>query len=419
MSEFLPRPRWTTNQPARTDGIQNGESPPLLDFVYLLVEAGYTLETSPVLATQVIDRIKVQRAHGMSTGLVTVSRDPEAFASTVAPILTETQSPYICIGPSRLPVRLFNAAFAVRRILRRHGAKYVYVRDPWSALAHQLAFPIGGPDLIYDMRGDVVAEARFRGSSRPRRWVLDRLVSRAVHRSSHHAAVSSAGAWLVTEKYGASDVNVMPSCVDITRFDRDSPERQVIRRRLQLGENDVLVVYSGGSQRYQMLPQMFDIWRLMAGNKSVHFLALTNSIDPNENIDLPGDRFTRLSVDRNEVPGYLNAADIGFLLRARHPLNEVASPVKFGEYLASGLTVISSPGIGDVSRLIEREGLGILVDADQPAQAANASLSLVNELRGDHLARSQKSRNAARDYYDWESYTAIWEDMLHGDAPTS
>jgi glycosyltransferase involved in cell wall biosynthesis len=164
---------------------------------------------------------------------------------------------------------------------------------------------------------------------------------------------------------------------------------------------------------------MFDIWRLMAGNKSVHFLALTNSIDPNENIDLPGDRFTRLSVDRNEVPGYLNAADIGFLLRARHPLNEVASPVKFGEYLASGLTVISSPGIGDVSRLIEREGLGILVDADQPAQAANASLSLVNELRGDHLARSQKSRNAARDYYDWESYTAIWEDMLHGDAPTS
>ncbi len=51
MSEFLPRPRWTTNQPARTDGIQNGESPPLLDFVYLLVEAGYTLETSPVLAT--------------------------------------------------------------------------------------------------------------------------------------------------------------------------------------------------------------------------------------------------------------------------------------------------------------------------------------------------------------------------------
>jgi glycosyltransferase involved in cell wall biosynthesis len=355
----------------------------------------------------------------MSTGMVTVSRDPEAFASTVAPILTETQSPYICISPSRLSVRLFSAAFAVRRFLRAHGAKYVYVRDPWSALAHQLAFPIGGPDLIYDMRGDVAAEARFSGSSRPKRWVLDKLVSQAVRHASRHVAVSSAGARLMTDKYGASHVNVMPSCVDITRFDRESPERQVIRSRLRLGENDVLIVYSGGSQRYQMLPQMFDIWRLMAANKSVHFLALTNSSDSNENIDLPGDRFTRLSVERDEVPGYLNAADIGFLLRAPHPLNEVASPVKFGEYLASGLTVVSSPGVGDVSRLIEREGLGILVDADQPAQAADASLSLVNELRGDRLVRSQKSRNAARDYYDWESYAAIWKDMLHGDASTS
>ena len=391
------------------------ENPPLLDFVYLLVEAGYTLETSPVLTTQVIDRIKAQRAHGMSTGVVTVSRDPEAFASTVGSMLADTQSPYVCVGPSRLCVRLFDAAFSVRRFIRRYGAKYVYVRDPWSALAHQMAFPIGGPDLIYDMRGDVAAEARFNGTSRAKRWVIDRLMSRAVRHANLHYAVSTHAARLMADQYGARDVHVIPSCVDIASFEQASSERDAVRQSLGVAESDVLVVYAGGDQRYQMLPHMFRIWHSMASDDSVRFLALTNDttrVEGGIELDIPRGRGTRISVDRDRIPAYLNAADIGFLLRSPDPLNTVASPVKFGEYLAAGLSVISSPGIGDVSNLIEQQNLGVLVDPNSPELAAKTSLKLVSRVRENRAMLSGRSRETARNKYSWGAYLADWNGIL-------
>ena len=386
----------------------------MLDFVYLLVESGITLESSPVLATQVLERIRFQRSNGISAGVVAVVRDRQRFDEEIAPLLDEINAPYVRVQPSALPVRIASAALTARRFVGQHGARIVYARDPWSALAHQLAFPFGGPDLIYDMRGDVAAEARFGGTSSLKRWVLDRLISRAIRHADHHSAVSSAGAEMMVDQYGAASVSVIPSCIDTDKFEQATARRDAIRSELGVSESDVLVLYSGGSQRYQMLPQMFRIWEAMAADESIHFLALTSNSKDQSQLNLPPDRITRMSVGRDEVPAYLNAADVGFLLREPHPLNTVASPVKFGEYLGSGLTVVSSPGVGDVSSFIEQEDLGILVDADQTEPATVAILQLIDELRDDRLKRSQRSRDAARNRYSWEAYVADWRNVLDG-----
>jgi hypothetical protein len=49
-------------------------------------------------------------------------------------------------------------------------------------------------------------------------------------------------------------------------------------------------------------------------------------------------------------------------------VNEVASPVKFGEYLASGLPVVMSAGIGDYSELVRRKKVGVILKG-RPASA--------------------------------------------------
>ena len=69
-------------------------------------------------------------------------------------------------------------------------------------------------------------------------------------------------------------------------------------------------------------------------------------------------------VNRSTCPEYLAAADLGLLLRDQTTLNRVASPVKFGEYLASGTPVIMTPQIGDFSSLVARKGLGTIIDLD-------------------------------------------------------
>jgi glycosyltransferase involved in cell wall biosynthesis len=51
-------------------------------------------------------------------------------------------------------------------------------------------------------------------------------------------------------------------------------------------------------------------------------------------------------------------------MRHNTPVNNVASPVKVGEYLACGLPVILTRGIGDYSDMLPAAGVGILLDED-------------------------------------------------------
>jgi glycosyltransferase involved in cell wall biosynthesis len=51
--------------------------------------------------------------------------------------------------------------------------------------------------------------------------------------------------------------------------------------------------------------------------------------------------------------------------------NKVACPIKIGEYLACGLPVILTKGIGDFDALINQAGIGVLIgDNEQAAQQA-------------------------------------------------
>ena len=385
----------------------------MIDFLYLLAEYGLTIDSSPVLEAQVFDRMIWQQKNGISTALVAVVGDQVDFQERFTPAFKDADVPYRSIPRSGMFTRLIRCARATRQLVKSNGARYVYVREPWSALAHQLAFPVGGPKLIYDMRGDVAAEARFRGTSGYRRWILERLTSRAIRHADSYAAVSSDAAEVLMNRYGASEVSVIPSCVDISKFGRAAEQRDSIRRDLGVSESDVLLIYSGGSQKYQMLPQMFRLWESLAADTSVHFLTLTHSRALDDLVSrLPEDRTTRMSVERDQVPGYLNAADIGFLLRAPHPLNAVASPIKFGEYLASGLSVVSSPGVGDISRIIEERDLGPLINADEPEISVDAVRGLIDNVRNHRIARSEVAREVAGDTYDWGAYVGEWKEML-------
>jgi hypothetical protein len=103
---------------------------------------------------------------------------------------------------------------------------------------------------------------------------------------------------------------------------------------------------------------------------------------------------TVVSVPHEEVAGYLAAADVGLLLREPCAVNEVASPVKFGEYLASGTPVILSEGIGDYSNLTRRENVGlvlpILVDEGQVEMLLGPFLSAYGAAPIEWRTRSRR-----------------------------
>lgn len=117
-----------------------------------------------------------------------------------------------------------------------------------------------------------------------------------------------------------------------------------------------------------------------------------------------------LEARHDEVPLYLQEAHAGLLLRREDPVNQVASPTKFGEYLAAGLPVLLTEGIGDFSALVEDEGLGMIVpstflDAGEPGEEDLEKL--LNFLRTVAQEREQHRQHCiryAREHLHWERH---------------
>ena len=100
------------------------------------------------------------------------------------------------------------------------------------------------------------------------------------------------------------------------------------------------------------------------------------------------------------MPRHLRAADLGILLRAPDPLNEVACPTKFAEFMMSGLPVLISAGIGDCSRFVAEQNAGAVLDAPDPAAAAAAVARLRAEPDAARRARiGAAGRTLSRQHY--------------------
>ncbi len=116
------------------------------------------------------------------------------------------------------------------------------------------------------------------------------------------------------------------------------------------------------------------------------------------------DRLKILNLSRTSVYDYLCAADIGFLLREDRPLNATSSPVKFAEYLAAGLSVVSSPGVGDISKTIVDMQLGLLVSPLKDKPEINALFDFIRAYSTNRLSFKSRALGVARDKFSWSAY---------------
>ena len=381
-----------------------------LDITYLLFEPGLTLDNAPVFQSQLVDRISVQTEQGVRAGVVCAVKDPDRFARIIQPALEASRIPFLTFPDAGIRSGTFRAAAAMRKFARTNSSRLVYVRGPWAALAHRMAFPVGGPGLIYDFRGDSLAEAAYFGGRKAvRHAVLKCLMRWSITRAERVYCVSRPAAEVIASRFGRKDARVIPSCVDTKRFAYDPVARVRIRATIGAGPADTVLIYSGGLSKYQQIDAMLKVWAVLAGEPSLKFLLLTNDTPAQVScsFEVPeqiAHRVRRQSVPRSEIPGYLSAADVGFLLREQHPLNSVASPVKFAEYLSCGLAVVSTPGIGDVSDLILDRRLGAIGPVENASELVRACRELRAAVRADRAGYRDRAIEVARSMFDWRVY---------------
>ncbi len=246
--------------------------------------------------------------------------------------------------------------------------------------------------IIYDARGDEIAEtyATFgldmesgRQCTTPQRKAIDAVCEherRAVALAHGVTAVSQSLLNTLQSRQGV-DLSgrslVISCCPDVDAFTPWLAKRDEARTALGL-TNKFVVCYLGSLAWYQMPELSLRVFRLIHQLRDdAHFLAITTQPEKMEQIvrenGIAEGDFTIRSFPQSEVPRWLVTADLGLMLRKQDAVNRAASPVKFGEYLAAGVPVVISQGVGDSSDLVRENQLGCVadIDADESQLLAN------------------------------------------------
>jgi glycosyltransferase involved in cell wall biosynthesis len=151
---------------------------------------------------------------------------------------------------------------------------------------------------------------------------------------------------------------------------------------------------------------------IAAAHQEAHLLCVTSQPDRMRELLSAGgvapERCTVASVPQPQVADYLSAGDAGFLLRAPSRINRFSQPTKLGEYLAAGLPVVVARGTGDVDRLVERHGVGVVAECFGTSEArlreeGTRAYHLLSEC-GEAM-RTRALALCEREFL-WRSYTA-------------
>jgi len=164
-------------------------------------------------------------------------------------------------------------------------------------------------------------------------------------------------------------IEVVPSIVDTKKFIYDKNTRERMRQILHL-QGKIVFTYCGSVETWQLLDKVIEF--SMLANRvchKAHLLLLIRGDKEKINrliakCNLNKDDVTLLSLEHQNVPQFLSAGDVGLIFRDDNLLNAVAFPVKFAEYLASGLFVISTAGASEIARFTQaNKGAGYILKA--------------------------------------------------------
>jgi glycosyltransferase involved in cell wall biosynthesis len=233
--------------------------------------------------------------------------------------------------------------------------------------------------LLLDVRGFFSDERVESGS-----WAKGSVVDRVVRRIEAHNLARADGIVVLTEAARAAlrarrdplpPHRVIPTCVDLKVFAPHVPDRPP----------DFGLVYCGSLGSWYMTLEMMAFARIAAQWIPGRVLFLTPDAQAAARGGMSPDWAEVRSVEPREVAHWLRRTRALFFFIRPTPAKRASCPTKLGEALACGLPVACNRGIGDLDGLIERQGVGVLVDAFTDEAYSRAALRLSRLLKDPTL----------------------------------
>ena len=265
-------------------------------------------------------------------------------------------------------------AVHLRQLVKIFSIDTIIARGaPAGNLAWRLHKKTGLPFYVesFEPHADYMLESAVWKKWDPRYWIQKWGEKQTKSWSSGLITVSDNYAkQLLKENIDISKVKVVPCTVDISRFQFCEMDGKEIRAKHNIPGDAIVGINVGkyGSiyhdkEAFRLFARAFDYftnyWQFFI---TPDIYEVKNFIKV---FNLPLERCIILTLDHNEVPSYLSAADFAYALIKATPAKKYCSPIKTGEYWANGLPVIITEGIGDDSNIIHNSGWGAVWDAQE------------------------------------------------------
>lgn len=318
---------------------------------------------------------------------------------------------------------IVRGARRVRVLCARERIGVIHARSHVPAAIGLAARP-HGTRLLFDVRGlladeyaDVghwrVGDARYRATKAVERLLFRRadalvMLTETIKRD----LVRSEPAL----RHRADDIAVIPCCVDTAAFRRDDETRAAMRRERGWTNRRVLI-YVGKLGGWYLDDAMAEFFAAARRADPACFLQVLTQSEPDGLVrtlraaGLSDDDFDIRFAAPADVPRWLGAADGGLSLIRPCGSKRASSPTKVAEYLAAGLTVVSTKGIGDCDAMLAEPGLGVTIDVDPASYAGayGALRALWDDSATPRRCRAYAERELSLDVVGVPRYVALYE----------
>ena len=398
----------------------------------------------PLVQTQVLPYLRQIRDGGVKVSILTF--EPNAKEKWTKQQVEEERSKLAAEGIDwhflpyhkrpTVPATLYDLLCGVYftwKFIRREKVDVLHARVQLPTLIGAIArkFSRHKPKIIFDIRGFFPEEYTDGGIWKENGWLY-----KMVKHNEKWLLKEADGFVVLTEKAqqilfpeSAEDgfdkfgrpVEVIPCCVDLSRFSTaNKTSRDEMRKKYNL-ENRQVITYIGSLGSWYLADEMADLMQAAREKDNSTFALILTQSAPEimaERLKKRGfaDKdFLVIKVPHSEIPKYLSAADIAlsFIKPCFSKLS--SSPTKIAEYLASGLPIITNRGVGDVAEMIEKHQIGAVVE-DFSRESYIKSLHKIAELRQTNTL-SENCVKSAEEEFDLEKvggakYRLLYERLM-------
>jgi glycosyltransferase involved in cell wall biosynthesis len=265
---------------------------------------------------------------------------------------------------------LMTGVFKTIRLIRKYKVSCIYSEGfPGAVIAHHVARFTGRPHIVhtFEPHTDYMMESGVWNKASWEAILLKKFETRVAKKAAVLMTATQAMIDLWQKRTKALLYRV-PSCVDVKHFHFSEGERAAVRKKHDIHENEVVIVYLGKFGGMYVEHELFDFFKevnFWQKNSSYRFRFMILTPDKKEKIEafikqsgMNMEQFVIEGLTRDQVPSYLSAADIAFSGVRQNPSKRYCSPIKHGEYWACGLPVIVPDGISDDYLLVEKYDIG-------------------------------------------------------------